>query len=137
MDVELHSCDCRYFDRVAICHMQSLKDSSTIICLKYMHLTTETFASNVELEKIQYRTLTENGKGLVKVINYCVDCQLILRSNDEIVNIYGNENCCCTFVGIVAVGTEIVIISNAVESNGFKGGVERWCPFESRLWKSI
>jgi hypothetical protein len=65
---------------------------------------------------------------------------LILGSKDEIVNVYSDEDCCCMFIGIVgiaAVGIEIIIVSDAMESNGFKCSVERCCPFETRLWKSI
>jgi hypothetical protein len=73
------------------------------------------------------------------VMDCCVDCRLTFG---EIVNIYGDEDCCCVVVGIAVeivgiAGMEVVVVSNAVESNGLKGGTERCCPFESRLWKSI
>jgi hypothetical protein len=51
-----------------------------------------------------------------------INCGLIFGRNDEIVNVYGDEDRCYIFVvvgiavGIAAVGTEIIIVSNAVES---------------------
>jgi hypothetical protein len=76
-----------------------------------------------------------NIEGLVEAVDCGVNCRLILGSNDEIVNIHGDEDYCCTFVGIVDI--EVVVISNAVESNGFKCSAKRCCPFIPRLWKSI
>jgi hypothetical protein len=51
-DVELHSYDCQHLDRVTIHHVESLEDSSNVICLRYMHLTTETLTNNVEAEEL-------------------------------------------------------------------------------------
>jgi hypothetical protein len=51
-DVELHSYNCQHLDRVTIHHVESLEDSSNVICLRYMHLTTETLTNNVEAEEL-------------------------------------------------------------------------------------
>jgi hypothetical protein len=51
MDVEFHSCDCWCLDRVAIHHVEYLKDFSNVICLRYMHLTKETLVNYVKAEE--------------------------------------------------------------------------------------
>jgi hypothetical protein len=50
-DVGFHSCDCWCLGRVTIHYVESLEDSSDVICLRYMHLTAETLANNVEAEE--------------------------------------------------------------------------------------
>jgi hypothetical protein len=52
VDVEFHSHDRRCFEWIAIHHVESLEDSSNIICLRYIDLAMETLVSNVEAEEL-------------------------------------------------------------------------------------